>query len=68
MSKVAVQAHLVWERISMVAIEKGQVFFWEESARPPAVGAHPGGPGCPGESPGRGWLGVRMVVSSVENH
>ena len=53
---------------SMVAIEKGQVFFWEESARPPAVGAHPGGPGCPGESPGRGWLGVRMVVSSVENH
>ena len=68
MSKVAVQAHLVWERISMVAIEKGQVFFWEESARPPVVGAHPGGPGCPGESPGRGWLCVRMVVSSVENH
>ena len=31
MSKVAVQAHLVWERISMVAIEMGQVFFWEES-------------------------------------
>jgi len=55
MSKVAVQAYLVWgERISMVAIEKGQVFFWEESARPPAVGAHPGGTRVPGRKPRQG--------------
>ena len=38
----------------MVAIEKGQVFFWEESARPPAVGAHPGGTRVPGRKPRQG--------------